>query len=124
MLPGLLGVMIGLLLTGFGVSSLLSGAFVFPVPAPGDNPFKARPGGGFSLLLSTFVSWGALGVLVLPELVLAIVGFVTGELGYGIAAIVVGLILGTVFLVLGVRLGGRILDRRGPELLTSMRAQR
>ncbi len=124
LLLGLLGVTVGLLLSGFAVSSVLSGAFVFPVPAPGDNPFKARPGGGASLLLSSLLSWGALSVLVLPELVLAIIGFVTGSVGFGIASLLVGLVLGGVLLVIGVRVGGSILDRRGPALLATMRAQR
>lgn len=124
MLPGLLGITLGVLLTGFAVSSLISGRFTFAVPAPGESPFKAKPGGGFSLMLSTFASWTVVGVLTLPELVLAIVGFATGEALYGILSIVVGLALGGVLLALGVRIGGRILDQRGPELLAQLQRQK
>lgn len=124
LLPGLLGITIGILLSGFGVSSLVSGRFTFAVPAPGDSPFKARPGGGFSLMLSTFATWAVLGVLVLPELVLALVGFATNNLVLGVASIAVGLSLGTALLSLGVRLGGRILDNRGPELLAQLQKQK
>ena len=124
LLPGLLGVTIGILLTGFGVSSLVSGRFTFAVPAPGDSPFKARPGGGFSLMLSTFATWGILGVLTLPEVVLALVGFATDNLVLGFASIAVGLALGSAFLTMGVRLGGRILDKRGPELLAQLQNQK
>lgn len=42
-LVGLLGVSLGLLLTGFALSSLVSGRFAFSVPTPGDNPLKSRP---------------------------------------------------------------------------------
>lgn len=124
LLPGLLGVSIGLLLSGFAVSSVISARFTFTVPAPGDSPFKAKPGGGFSLMLSTFASWTALGILVLPELVLAIIGFATGSALYGWLSIVVGIALGTLFLVIGVRVGGKILDQRGPELLAQLQLQK
>ncbi|CAN5183003.1 hypothetical protein BH11ACT5_BH11ACT5_01220 [soil metagenome] len=124
LLPGLLGITIGILLSGFAVSSLISGRLTFPVPAPGESPFKARPGGGFSLMLTTFASWAVLGVLILPELVLALVGFATDNLLLGWLSIVVGLIVGTALLVLGVRFGGRILDRRGPELLVPLPKQK
>jgi ABC-2 type transport system permease protein len=124
LLPGLLGITIGILLSGFAVSSLISGRLTFPVPAPGESPFKARPGGGFSLMLTTFASWAVLGVLILPELVLALVGFATDNPLLGWLSIPVGLIVGTALLVLGVRLGGRILDRRGPELLAQLQKQK
>ena len=124
LLPGLLGITIGLLLSGFAVSSLISGRFTFAVPAPGDSPFKARPGGGFSLMVSTFASWAILGVLVLPELILALIGFATDNLVLGFTSIAVGVALGSALLTFGVRLGGRILDRRGPELLAQLQNQK
>jgi ABC-2 type transport system permease protein len=124
MLPGLLGVTIGILLSGFAASSVISGRFTFAVPAPGESPFKARPGGGFSLMLSTFATWTVLAILISPELVLALVGFATGDPLWGWLSIVVGLVLGSALLVLGVRLGGRILDSRGPEMLAQLQRQK
>lgn len=124
LLPSLLGITIGVLLTGFAVSSVLSGAWVFPVPAPGENPFKARAGGGFSLLLANLGCGFAITILSLPELVLAIVGIVTGDLVWGLLSIAVAIVLGGVLLVVGIRLGGRILERRGPELLAALQQQK
>ena len=124
LLPGLLGITIGVLLTGFAISSVISGWFTFAVPAPGESPFKAKPGGGFSLMLSTFATWGILGVLIIPELALAIVGFATGDLVFGVLSLVVGLGLGGVLLVVGVKVGGRILDTRGPDLLSQLQRQK
>ena len=124
LLPGLMGITIGILLSGFAVSSLISGRFTFAVPAPGESPFKARPGGGFSLMLTTFASWAVLGVLILPELVLALLGFATDSLLLGWLSIVAGLVVGGVLLVVGVRVGGRILDQRGPELLMQLQKQK
>jgi ABC-2 type transport system permease protein len=123
-LPGLLGISFGCLLSGFALSSVVSGRFAFAVPLPGESPFKSRPNGAMTLMLSTFGTWGALALLVLPETILAIVGFVTGDALWGWASLLVGLVLGSVFLVIGVRWGARILDRRGPEMLVQLHAQK
>ena len=123
-LPGLLGVSIGVFLSGLGVSSFSSAQIVIPVPAPGDNPFKAAPGAGFTTALTTFATWGVLGVLVLPELVLAVIGSATGVDLLGWIGLVVGLGLGSLLLVVGIRLGGAQLDRAAPELLESLARQR
>jgi ABC-2 type transport system permease protein len=124
MLPGLLGVSIGVFLSGLGVSSFSSARIVIPVPAPGDNPFKAAPGAGFTTALTTFATWGVLAVLVLPELVLAVVGSATGVDLLGWIGLVVGIALGSLLLVVGIRLGGAQLDRAAPELLERLARQR
>jgi len=123
-LPGLLGITVGVLLSGFALSSLVSGMFVFAVPAPGESPFKSKPGGGVSLTLSLLVTWGILAILVLPELVFAIIGFTTGQVVFGWISLALGVVLGTVLLVVGIRVGGRVLDRRGPELLAQLQRQK
>jgi ABC-2 type transport system permease protein len=56
--------------------------------------------------------------------VLAIVGFVTGDALFGWLALGTGLVLGAVLLVLGVRIGGRMMDRRGPDLLAQLQKQK
>ncbi|MGV8876077.1 MAG: transporter [Rhodoglobus sp.] len=123
-LAAILGISIGLLLTALALSSLISGRFAFSVPAPGDNPFTARPGGGFTLMLSMFVSWTALLILALPEIVLAVISFTTGQALWGWLALIVGVGLGSGFLVLGVRWGGKILDQRGTEMLSQLQRQK
>ena len=123
-LVGMLGISLGLLVTGLALSSLVSGRFAFSVPAPGENPFKARPGGGFTLMLSMFASWTALTVLALPEMVIAIVGFATFNEALGWASLAVALLLSSILLITGVRVGGRMLDNRGPELLVQLQRQR
>lgn len=122
--PGLLGVSLGLLLTGLALSSLVSGRFAFSVPAPGDNPFKSRPGGGFTLMLSMFASWTALVILALPEILLTLLGFATDQPLLGWAALAVGVGLGYGLLILGVHWGGKILDERGAELLIQLQRQK
>jgi ABC-2 type transport system permease protein len=56
--------------------------------------------------------------------VLAIVSFATGDPLWGWLSLVVGAALGSVLLVVGVRVGGSILDQRGPELLVQLQRQK
>jgi len=123
-LPGMIGISMGLLITGLAVSSLISGRFAFSVPAPGENPFKARPGGGFILMLSMLASWTALAVLTLPTTALALVGFATFSPLLGWLALASGLVLSSGLLVVAVRLGGRMLDEHGPELFVQLQRQK
>jgi ABC-2 type transport system permease protein len=123
-LPGLLGIALGLLLSGFGLSSVLAARIVLEVPAPGESPFASKPGGGFTLMLVTMLTWGGLIVLGLPETVLAIAGFATGNEVLGWLALATGLTLGGVLLIAGVRIGGRMLDERGAELLAQLQKQK
>ncbi|MDQ2699635.1 MAG: transporter, partial [Actinomycetota bacterium] len=120
----MLGLSVGALLTGFGVASVASVAFLVQVPAPGENPFKSKPGGGIGLMLSMFVTWTVLGLLMIPELVLAIIALVTGDVLFGVLSIVVALVLGSAIAVIGITVGGRMFDRRGPELLARLRVQK
>lgn len=119
--PGILGLSLGLLLSGAAVCSVTSARFVFPVPEPGDNPFRSRPGSNISLLGPTFAAWGVMAVLCLPELVLFIVSLVTRQAVWGWLALLVGAVVGGILLVVGVRVGGAVLDRRAPELLLQLR---
>ena len=58
--------------------------------------------------------------LGLPEIALAVVAVGTGSVGLGMVALVVGIALGSWLLVVGIRRGGRTLDRRAPDLLATM----
>jgi ABC-2 type transport system permease protein len=114
------GVALGVLLTGLGLSSVVSARYTYNVPLPGESPFKTPPGSTARMML---VQLGGLGVLVLlslPELVLALIGVFTGDALWGWLALVVGVVLGAVLLVVGVVLGGRWYDRRTPELLQAV----
>jgi len=124
LLPGLLGLSIGTLLSGLGIASISSALVVVPVPSPGDSPFKAPPGSGFTTVASTFATWGIVVALVVPELALFIAAAVTGDMLFGWLALLAGLILGPVVLGLGIRWGGARLDRRSPELLETLHRQR
>lgn len=122
--PALVGLALGVLGGGIGVASVSSALLVLPVPSPGDNPFRSRPGTNLSNTLQMFAVWGILAVLSLPEIVLLAVAGATGEPVWGWVTLAVGVVLGAVFLVLGVDRGGALLDRRAPELLVQLNRAR
>ncbi|MDQ0735413.1 transporter [Arthrobacter agilis] len=123
-LPVMLGLSLGLLLTGAGLSSIVSARYTYNVPLPGESAFKTPPGTNFLMFAVQILGWLVLVLLALPEMILTIVYFVTGQALFGWLTVVVGLVLGGVLLVVGIRTGGRWYDRRAPELLLAVSANR
>lgn len=121
-LPGILGAAIGLVLGGYGVSAVSSALIVAPVAAPGDSPFKSVPGQTFLTGLLVFVVMGACAVIGAPAAVFAIIGLATGAAVWGWVSLAVGIVFGGGATALGVWLGGRTLDRTGPDLLQRIKA--
>ncbi|MCY0905361.1 transporter [Arthrobacter sp. H14-L1] len=119
-LPALMGLTLGLALSGLGLSSVVSAWFTYNAPAPGDSPFKSRPGNNFAVLGTQLGGYVGLGVLVLPEIILTAVAFGTGRPVFGWICLAVGLVLGMVLLSVGIVLGGRLYDKRAPELLAAL----
>lgn len=121
-LPALLGGALGIVLAGYGVSAVSSALIVMPVAAPGDSPFKSVPGQSFLTSLSVFAVWGACLVVSAPALVLALISLGTRQALIGWIALAVGLVVGVAAVAVGVAVGGRTLDRTGPDLLARMKA--
>ncbi len=123
-LPGLLGLSAGILLTGLGLSSVVSARYNVAVPLPGDSPFKKPPGNVGQTMAVQFGGMGLLAVLVLPEAALLIAQGVTGNALFGWLNLVLGPALGLVLFVVGIRVGGRWLEARGPEMLAQLTVNR
>lgn len=121
-LPAVLGAALGVLLAGYGVCAVSSALIVTPVPAPGDSPFKSTPGQNSIVGLLVFVVWAAVIVLSLPAIVPAIVNAVTGEQMWGWIALAAGILFGGAVMVAGVFIGGRTLQRTGPDLLVRIKS--
>lgn len=121
-LPAVLGGALGLLLVGYGVSALSSAIIVVPVAAAGDSPFKTVPGQTAVNGLLVFVVLAVCAVLAAPALVTATVSAVTASAALGWIALVVGLFIGAGVVAAGVVIGGRTLERTGPELLARIKA--
>ncbi len=120
-LPAVFGISLGVLLSGLAVVSVSSASIVVPVARSGRNPFAAQAGSGMTSILASYAVTGAALALALPELVLGILALVLHSVPLGWFSLSIGILWGAGSLVLGVRLGGRILDRTGPALLARMR---
>jgi ABC-2 type transport system permease protein len=116
-LPALLGLSLGTLALSTGVSSAVSAHWLYPVPKPGESPFKQPQGAVGATMVAQSVAGLATFVLSLPALVLALVALLLPSPVAGWATLVVGPGVGVVVLVLGVRWGAARYDRRAPELL-------
>ncbi|MDR1513189.1 MAG: hypothetical protein LBS56_06875, partial [Propionibacteriaceae bacterium] len=111
------GTMLGLYLVSLGVASVSSGLVVYPIALPGESPFSTKTGN----LGTQFVAQMAesLACVVVAGPVIA-VGLLAPN-GLGWLVIVAGLVWGAAGLAGGVVLGGRIVDRRGPAILDTLR---
>lgn len=121
-LPAVAGVSVGVLLTALGLSSVVSGRFVYPVPRPGDGPFSSPQGSAVSDLTTQAAGWGVLLLLVLPEAVVGTLAVLHADPLLGAVTCALGLVLGAFWWSAGVRLGARLVDLRGPELLQQVAA--
>lgn len=124
LLPALVGVATMALLGGAGLSSVVSARYTYPVPLPGQSPFKTPQGFTVLNVLVQFVVFVVMVVLALPVVILLVVQMVTGAAGWGLAALAVGVVLGPLLCAGGVWLGGKWLDARGPELLATVSTYR
>lgn len=121
-LPALLGASLGMLLVGYGVTAVSSALIVTPVAAAGDSPFRSVPGQTFVNSLLVFVVWAACLVLAAPSLILAVVALTASSTVLGWVCLAVGIVGGVGVAVAGVVVGGRILERTGPDLLARIKA--
>lgn len=115
--PPLLGVGIALLLGGVGVSSITSARSPYPAPRPGDRATQHPQVAGES---GAGVQAGSLlGIILVAAPALAASGaWLVGIPGpWEWVAFGAGILFGLGMLLLGIRLGGRRFERRGPELL-------
>ncbi|MER2134233.1 MAG: transporter [Arthrobacter sp.] len=119
-LPVLLGVSVGLLLSGLGLSSVFSARYTYNVPLPGENAFKTPPGSAGRTMLVQFIWMAMQFVISLPMLVpAALYAFGAGS-GWGWVTLALGIVYGSAALVAGIRIGGRWLDKRAPEVLLAV----
>ncbi|WP_426594565.1 hypothetical protein ACPPVS_03335 [Cellulomonas sp. McL0617] len=115
--PALLGLGAGVLCTAFGGASIMSALVVYPVQQPGENPFQTRQGGSMMAVVSQLLGWAAVFLLSAPEAVLAVLAITQHATAAGWAALVVGPVFGGLVLAVGLRIGGRLLERNGTDLL-------
>lgn len=122
--PALVGAGFGLLLAGSGLASAVSSRWTYAVPLPGESPFKTPPGSGARMMLTQLALFVGILVTSLPTVVLFVVTLLTGSVLWGWLTLVVGLGLGAVVVVIGVRTGARWYEQRAPELMQAVMLNR
>ncbi len=116
LLPSLVGVSTALLLGGLGVGSITSARFPYPAVKPGDSPFQQpQSTGTITALVQSITMFGSL-LVAAPAIWFAALGLFEDP-AWNAAAFAAGVGLGVVVLAAGVLLGGRVFDRRGPEIV-------
>jgi len=115
-LPSMLGAGFAVLLAGIGLSSVMSALFPYPAVRPGDSPFTQPQSGNTAAALIQALSFFATILLAAPALLLGAASIFLGG-WYNWASLLVGLGFGLGCLIGGLHLGGRVFERRAPELL-------
>lgn len=121
-LPGLLGLTLGTFGATAGMSAVVSARFVYPVPKPGDSPFKTPQGAAARTVLVQGASLAVTFALALPVLVPFVTTLVTQDAVWGWVTLAVGLVWGAAALWLGVRMGAAWYDRAQAETYQSVAA--
>ena len=119
LLPAVVGVTVGLGLGGLGIGSVVGVWWQWPAPPPGSNPFTKGNSGGLPALASAGATTGLTMAIMVPTIGLVVGAWWIPWLSY--LALVVGVATGFVALVIGIRRGGALLDRRWPDVLSSVR---
>lgn len=116
-----LALVISAALIALGVSSVVGVYLPGRAPKPGASPFGKGSSGGVQAFLALGVGLLAMGVVLLPVIALVVASIWSPWLNW--IALVVGLVIGTVALILGVRLGGKALDKRYPSVLAEVTSE-
>jgi ABC-2 type transport system permease protein len=115
LIPGLVGFSVCVLFVALGVSSAISAGFPYPAVRPGDSPFAQPQAVGASGPVIQSLSFVA--ALVLSSPVVLLLVLLPGLPNLQFVVLGAGLVLGVLVLIGGVYGGGRIVNRRAPELL-------
>jgi ABC-2 type transport system permease protein len=115
-LPSMLGVSSALFLGGVGLSSYLSARLPYPAALPGDSPFQQPQSSGTLGGLSQSVGLAGSLLVAAPALYFAWLGIAVDP-AWHLASLIAGLGTGVIAVVVGVWSGGRVFDRRGPEIM-------
>ena len=107
-----------LLMAGMGIGGVTSALMPYPVPRPGSSPFQQpNSTGGLSAIVQSALFLIQL-LVSLPAIAFGLLAL-QGSGGWAWASLGSGVLVGGLVLVWGTWFGGRLFERRGPELLAS-----
>ena len=122
-LPAVTGACLALHGCALAWSCLTSVLLPYETLAPGDSPMRSRTSG--TALLAALIQMAAILLLLAvcsPVLGAAVYSVVQGAPVWGWVALVAGVVWCGLLLWGGVVVGGRMLDRRGPQVLATIRS--
>ena len=122
-LPAVTGACLALYGCALAWSCLTSVLLPYETLAPGDSPMRSRTSG--TAFLAALIQMAAILLLLAvcsPVLGVAVYGVVQGAPVWGWVALVAGVVWCGLLLWGGVVVGGRMLDRRGPQVLATIRS--
>lgn len=114
-----MGGSLGLAFAGIGLAEVLSVLLLYPVPSI-DKPFSSPQGRAVSQGFFPFIQMIGSVILILPTAAVLAAAFLTGSTVLLWLVGLVGLVNGIGFLILGVYLGGKIMDRRTPKIIETL----
>ena len=121
-LPAVTGACLALYGCALAWSCLASVLLPYETLAPGDSPMRSRTSGtAFLAALIQMVAILLLLAVCSPVLGVAVYGVVQAAPQWGWVALVAGIVWCSLLLWGGVVFGGRMLDRRGPQVLATIR---
>jgi ABC-2 type transport system permease protein len=115
-LPSVAALSGAILVIGLGLSSISSALFPYPATKPGDSAFTQPQTSGASAALVQSLSFFAILILASPVLVFLVLGITVNVFWLAVAP-VAAVLIGFATLFFGIWLGGRVFDRRGPEIM-------
>ncbi|WP_278236764.1 hypothetical protein [Isoptericola sp. AK164] len=121
-LPAVLGLALGVLGAALGTSSVASARLVYPVPKPGQSAFSTPQGATTATVVAQMAAFAVIAALTLPTTALAVAAVLLASVPLSLAAAGVGVATATAAVVVGVRWGARVYERRLPELLAQVRS--
>ncbi|MDN5726675.1 MAG: hypothetical protein L0G99_12210 [Propionibacteriales bacterium] len=119
LLPRVLAIGVASLLGGLGFGLWLGTRIPGKAPKPGANPLSSGESGGLKSMLVLFLSTTGTMISALPAIALVVLSFI-GPDWWQWVALGVGIVSGVLCLRAGTRVGGRVLDRRWPEILSEV----
>jgi ABC-2 type transport system permease protein len=114
----LIGVACCLLLSGMGIGGVSSALMPYPVPRPGSSPFQQpNSTGGLAAVVQSVLFLLQLATTA-PAILLGLLA-VQGSAAAAWGSLAAGVVVGVGVLWWGTAWGGRVFERRGPELLAA-----
>jgi len=119
-IPADVGLSLGALLVALAISSVVSARYTYAVPLPGENPMKTPPGNGMRVALTQLLTFGGMGLLLLPLVIPYLFAIFGGIQPLGWVTLAGAFVYGGILLLIGVRVGGKWMDARLPELMQAV----